>query len=89
MMGKDGIGIAATGVKVLFALQYYYNEALRKDVSEIDTPEFKRQRNAYFERDYQGLSKIGTIDENVTRNVIANINWEGEVGKSLWRKRIE
>ncbi|WP_287385748.1 hypothetical protein [Lachnospira sp.] len=42
MMGKDGIGIAAVGVKVLFALQFYYNEALRGNPSEVDSPEFKR-----------------------------------------------
>ncbi len=89
MMGKDGIGIAAVGVKVLFALQFYYNEALRGNPSEVDSPEFKRQRNAYFEKRFNGLSNIdGTINVDVAKNIIANVNWEGEVGLSLFRQRI-
>lgn len=75
MMGKDGIGISAVGEKVLFCLQFYFNEAARLDsnLDDLNSDEFRYQRNAFFHKSLDIIAS-GTDRMTVIRNLIANIN---------------
>lgn len=82
MVGKKAIGITAVGEKVLFALQYYYNEIARTDKNS-DIGKIK-QRRAFFQKEFSIIKGTGLEKIKIFRNLIANINFSKGTENTEW-----
>ena len=85
MVGKTAIGITAVGEKVLFALQYYFNEIAQIDTSTEEGR--KKSLRAFFDKRIPLLEGTNGEKLDIIRNLVANVYLAEE--NEVWKEKIQ